>query len=40
LLESYEKKVLLGESTPFTPAKALLEKYFRRHWIKLNSGKP
>jgi LAO/AO transport system kinase len=39
LLEKYEKKVLLGETTPFTPAKALLEKYFKRHWIKLNSGR-
>jgi LAO/AO transport system kinase len=39
LLEKFEKKVLLGETTPFTPAKALLEKYFRRHWIKLNYGK-
>jgi LAO/AO transport system kinase len=39
LLEIYEKKVLLGETTPFTPAKTLLEKYFRRHWIKLNYGR-
>jgi LAO/AO transport system kinase len=39
LLESYENKVLQGETTPFTPAKVLLEKYFRRHWIKLNTGK-
>ena len=39
LLEKYEKKVLLGETTPFTPAKELLEKYFKRHWIKLNYGR-
>lgn len=39
LLEAFEKKVLTGETTPFTPAKALLEKYFRRHWIKLNYGR-
>jgi len=39
LLESFEKKVLSGETTPFTPAKALLEKYFKRRWIKLNSGR-
>jgi len=39
LLEKYEKKVLQGETTPFTPAKALLEKYFRRRWIKLNRGR-
>ena len=39
LLESYENKVLQGETTPFTPAKVLLEKYFRRRWIKLNTGK-
>jgi LAO/AO transport system kinase len=36
MLEINEKKVLLGETTPFTPARTLLEKYFRRHWIKLN----
>jgi LAO/AO transport system kinase len=39
LLEKFEKKVLLGETTPFTPARALLEKYFKRHWIKLNRGR-
>lgn len=39
LLEKHEQKVLKGESTPFTPAKALLEKYFRRRWIKLNRGR-
>lgn len=39
LLEKFEKKVLKGETTPFTPARILLEKYFRRHWIKLNRGK-
>jgi LAO/AO transport system kinase len=36
LLKMYEKKVLAGETTPFTPEKALMEKYFKRHWIKLN----
>jgi LAO/AO transport system kinase len=36
LLEKYELKVLSGETTPFTPARALLDKYFKRHWIKLN----
>lgn len=39
LLENYERMVLRGETTPFTPAKALLEKYFRRRWIKLNQGR-
>jgi LAO/AO transport system kinase len=39
LLEAFEKKVLLGVTTPFTPSKALLEKYFRRRWIKLNAGR-
>lgn len=39
LLAVYETRVLDGKTTPFTPAKKLLEKYFRRHWIKLNSGK-
>jgi LAO/AO transport system kinase len=39
LLEHYERMVLRGETTPFTPAKALLEKYFRRRWIKLNQGR-
>jgi LAO/AO transport system kinase len=39
LLELYEKKVLQGETTPFTPAKALLEKYFRRRWLKLSAGR-
>jgi len=36
MLEIQETKVLLGELTPFTPAKALLEKYFKRHWIRFN----
>jgi LAO/AO transport system kinase len=36
LLKIFENKVLVGETTPFTPAKALMEKYFKRHWIKLN----
>jgi LAO/AO transport system kinase len=39
VLKIHEKKVLLGESTPFTPVKALLEQYFRRRWIKLNQGR-
>jgi len=39
LLEKYKKEVLVGEITPFTAAKALLEKYFRRRWVKLNAGK-
>ena len=39
LLAAYEHKVLTGETTPFTPAKALLEKYFKRHWIKMNLKK-
>jgi LAO/AO transport system kinase len=39
LLEIYENRVLQGETTPFTPAKALLEKYFKRRWIKLNAGR-
>lgn len=39
MLEKYEQKVLKGETTPFTPAKALLEKYFNRRWIKLNYSK-
>jgi len=36
MLEKQESKVLHGELTPFAPAKALMEKYFRRHWIKMN----
>ncbi len=39
LLEKYEERVLGGEITPFAPARALLEKYFKRHWIKLNRGR-
>ena len=39
LLEKYERKVLSGETTPFTPARILLEKYFKRRWIKLNRGR-
>lgn len=39
MLEKYEKMVLKGETTPFTPARALLEKYFKRRWIKLNRGR-
>lgn len=36
MLEKQEAQVLQGELTPFTPARILMEKYFRRHWIKLN----
>ncbi len=39
LLENYKTKVLHGEITPFTPVRALLEKYYKRRWIKLNAGK-
>lgn len=39
LLEKHEKMVLSGEVTPFTPAKALMEKYFKRRWIKINKGR-
>jgi LAO/AO transport system kinase len=39
LLEKFEQKVLHGETTPFTPARVLLEKYFKRRWIKLNRGR-
>jgi LAO/AO transport system kinase len=39
LLETFEEKVLSGEMTPFTPARALLEKYFKRRWLKLNRGR-
>ncbi|MFO7371149.1 MAG: methylmalonyl Co-A mutase-associated GTPase MeaB [Bacteroidales bacterium] len=38
LLQNYESRVLKGETTPFTPAKILLEKFFRRRWIKLTYG--
>jgi len=34
LLGNYEKKVINGEIAPTAPAKALLEKYFTRHWLK------
>jgi LAO/AO transport system kinase len=36
MLEQQESRVLTGETTPFTPAKVLMEKYFKRHWIKFN----
>jgi len=39
LLQKYEKQVLTGEITPFMPAAALLEKYFRRRWIKMTYRK-
>jgi LAO/AO transport system kinase len=39
LLHNYEKRVLMGETTPFTPAKTLMEKFFRRRWLKLNQGR-
>ena len=35
LLRHYEKLVVEGETSPFAPAKALLEKYFKRKYIKL-----
>ncbi len=35
LLHRFEKLVIKGEITPFAPAKALLEKYFKRRYIKL-----
>jgi LAO/AO transport system kinase len=37
LLKVHEQRVLRGETTPFSSAKTLLEKYFRRRWIKLNA---
>ncbi len=40
LLQNYEASVLKGETTPFTPAKVLLEKFFKRRWIKLTYGNP
>jgi LAO/AO transport system kinase len=40
LLQKHEKMVLSGEVTPFTPARVLLEKYFKRRWIKINRGRP
>jgi LAO/AO transport system kinase len=39
LLAAYEQKVLTGETTPFTPARILMEKYFKRHWISMNLKK-
>ncbi len=39
MLKVYEQKVLKGETTPFTPARVLLEKYHKRRWIKLSNGK-
>ena len=36
MLEQQESRVLTGETTPFTPARVLMEKYFKRHWIKFN----
>jgi LAO/AO transport system kinase len=36
MLEKEETKVLMGETTPFTPARVLMEKYIKRHWIKFN----
>ena len=35
LLKHYEKTVIEGEISPFVPAKALLEKYFKRRYITL-----
>lgn len=34
-LENFEKKVVEGEISPFKPAKILLEKYYKRRYIKL-----
>jgi LAO/AO transport system kinase len=34
-LQHYEKLTIEGEISPFAPAKALLEKYFKRRYIKL-----
>jgi len=34
-LQHYEKLAIEGEISPFAPAKALLEKYFKRRYIKL-----
>jgi len=36
MLKMQEVRVLMGELTPFTPARALMEKYFKRHWIRFN----
>ena len=36
MLKIQEARVLMGELTPFTPARALMEKYFKRHWIRFN----
>jgi LAO/AO transport system kinase len=35
LLSNYEKKVTAGETSPFAPARILLEKYFKRRYLKL-----
>ncbi|MBN1413893.1 MAG: methylmalonyl Co-A mutase-associated GTPase MeaB [Bacteroidales bacterium] len=35
LIKKYEKLAVEGEISPFAPAKALLEKYFKRRYIKL-----
>jgi LAO/AO transport system kinase len=36
MLEREEARVLSGETTPFTPARALLDKYFTRRWLKFH----
>jgi len=36
MLQKQEDRVMMGETTPFTPAKVLMEKYFKRHWIRFN----
>jgi LAO/AO transport system kinase len=36
MLKLQEVRVLMGELTPFTPARTLMEKYFKRHWIRFN----
>jgi len=35
LLQHYEKMAIAGEISPFAPARALLEKYYKRRYIKL-----
>jgi LAO/AO transport system kinase len=36
MLDKEELRVLNGETTPFTPARALLDKYFTRRWLKIH----
>jgi LAO/AO transport system kinase len=39
MLKKEEARVLMGEQTPFIPAKTLMQKYFKRHWIRFNYGR-